>query len=337
MNDTAWSRWAAVAGIVFVVLLIVGVVLISDQPNSDASDQEIVSYLDDTGVHVRNIIGLYLWVLAGASFLGFLSHLRTTLRIPLIAVCHGVPPLSEEFFGREDRVPEWPAPAPEVNEIERQRLVDFLGDILVVCNSHQAAKEWQFKKSTVIWHGFDPSEYPSATYRRSVLTVARGVRRRPYYRGYALYNEVTRGLDCDILGDDMPNTVSVPEPAYDDTRPNEYAYKKFRNYVDLIRQYSIFFNPTLRSCMPRSRAEAMLCGLAVVTANNHDVDRFLRNGVDGFYSSEAAELRHFLEYCIKNPRAAKRVGQAGSETAARAFHYQRFLEAWQAIIHDAIG
>lgn len=80
MNDRSWTRWAAIAGIFFVVLLIGGLVLNTDFPEPSASDEEIASYLDDSGAHARTIIGQYLWVVAGVSFLGFLSHLRTTLR-----------------------------------------------------------------------------------------------------------------------------------------------------------------------------------------------------------------------------------------------------------------
>ena len=60
----------------------------------------------------------------------------------------------------------------------------------------------------------------------------------------------------------------------------EYGALWFRSYVDLVREYSVFFNPTLRSPMPRSRGEAMLSGLATVNAKNHDVERFIESCVD---------------------------------------------------------
>jgi hypothetical protein len=65
---------------VFVVFLIVGLVLIADFPDADAPDQEITDYLSDSDVHTRNIIGFYLWTVAGVAFLWFLSHLRGVLR-----------------------------------------------------------------------------------------------------------------------------------------------------------------------------------------------------------------------------------------------------------------
>ena len=80
MTDSLWTRGAPIGGILFVVLLVVGVVLIGDHPDPDASDQEIADYLADGDKHTLNIIGLYFWALAGVSLLWFLSHLRGVLR-----------------------------------------------------------------------------------------------------------------------------------------------------------------------------------------------------------------------------------------------------------------
>jgi hypothetical protein len=73
-------RWAALSGIVFVVLMLTGAALVIDVPAADASAQDIASYLTDSGNHTRNIIGAYLWVLGGLAFLGFVAGLRAVLR-----------------------------------------------------------------------------------------------------------------------------------------------------------------------------------------------------------------------------------------------------------------
>jgi hypothetical protein len=74
------QRWAALSGIVFVALMLVGATFVLDVPKGDASAQEIASYLTDSGNHTRNIIGAYLWVLGGLAFLGFVTGLRSVLR-----------------------------------------------------------------------------------------------------------------------------------------------------------------------------------------------------------------------------------------------------------------
>jgi len=78
--SNAIERWAPLGGIIFVVLLVIGTGLLGDHPDPDAPEQEITDYLADSGNHTRNIIGAYLWVLAGIGFVWFLTHLRGVLR-----------------------------------------------------------------------------------------------------------------------------------------------------------------------------------------------------------------------------------------------------------------
>lgn len=245
-----------------------------------------------------------------------------------IAVCHGTP----QFRGQYDidyREPD----LLQTIEPERKRLVDYLGDIMVVCNSHQAQREWQFRRSTVIWHGFDPREFPPATYERGVLSpLGPLVLSRPHYRGYFLYRQVFDGL-YDVL---RPETLHVPDP-HPSYVANAHAYAKFRRYVDEIRRYSVYFNPTQRSPMPRARGEPMMCGVVTVSARNHDVDLFIENGVDGFHAVEADELRDQLLFLQRHPDAVRRIGQAGRRKAMQVFHIDRYLAEWRALIAAECG
>ena len=73
-------RWAALSGIVFVVLMLVGAAFVERCAEGRRVRSEIASYLTDSGNHTRNIIGAYLWVLGGLAFLGFVTGLRSVLR-----------------------------------------------------------------------------------------------------------------------------------------------------------------------------------------------------------------------------------------------------------------
>ncbi|MBK7865292.1 MAG: glycosyltransferase [Archangiaceae bacterium] len=260
-------------------------------------------------------------------------ELRQSLRIPTIALCHGSVPFHGAFDHRHER----PDLVVATNEPERKRIVDFVGDIPVVCNSHQAQAEWQFRDSRVIWHGFDPAEYPLTTARGGALTACPGIARRPHYCGYYLFKAATEGVECAVLGDGVQGAIKVPAPPVAVGSGNDYGYHRFRNYVDVLREYSVFFNPTLLSPMPRSRAEAMLCGLAMVTTPNHDADRFIRDGVNGFVSGDAGEIRERMKYLLANPEAARKLGAAGRETAIREFHIDRYLGQWRELISKVVG
>jgi hypothetical protein len=93
---SSWlERWAPVAGIVFVVLMVVGSMLIDDVPAPDAPTREITGYLADSANHTRNIVGAYLWVIGSLTFLWFLVRLRNDIR----RAEGGTSPLSTLAFG----------------------------------------------------------------------------------------------------------------------------------------------------------------------------------------------------------------------------------------------
>lgn len=260
----------------------------------------------------------------GASFKWFMENIKS---IPKIAICHGTPQFKNQYtsiFMENSDI--------QVLTKERQDMIDYMGNTLVICNSHQARKEWKFSNSKTIWHGFDPTEFYPCTYSKGILTLGNAMKERPHYRGYFLYNSIING----IPEKDTPSALSVQKPTQYIPNTNEYAYAKFRNYVDAIRQFSIYLNPTLRSPMPRSRGEAMMCGLVIVSADNHDVSNFIQNRINGFYSNEPGELRDYLLYLLKNPEITEKVGRAGRDTAIDIFNHDRYLEAWRTAISEIL-
>lgn len=252
----------------------------------------------------------------GAAFRYFVEHVN----LPKVAICHGTP----QFHGQYNPCYDKPDLL-TVIEPARVALVDYVKHIEVVCNSYQAQREWGFRKSRVIWHGFDPSEFLPATYSKGILSpMGPLVKSRPHYRGLYLYQQV---FSPEFPKDFLPESLSVPDPdiGYKD---NLFAIAKYKNYVDQIRQYSVYFNPTLRSPMPRARCEPMMCGVVTVSANNHDVDMFIKNGVNGFYSNDADELREQLIYLMRHPEATRKMGNEAKNTAFSVFNHDRYLADW---------
>src|SRR5438132_4578415 len=80
-SSAGLARWAALGGILYVVLFIVGTILMfSGEPDSDASPAKVIAYYQDSGHRDRISIG---WIVAGLGiffFLWFLSSLRRTVR-----------------------------------------------------------------------------------------------------------------------------------------------------------------------------------------------------------------------------------------------------------------
>jgi len=260
----------------------------------------------------------------GATFRWFVENVD----LPKVAICHGTP----QFHGQY--TPGYDEPdLMQVIESARQRLVKYVTDIEVVCNSHQAQREWGFHRSRVIWHGFDPTEFPPSTYERGILSpLGPLVSSRPHYRGFYLYQQV---FNSDFPSELLPSRLTVPNPDIDYTE-NIFALGKYKNYIDQLRKYSVYFNPTLRSPMPRARAEPMMCGVVTVNANNHDVDMFIKNGVNGFYSSDAEELREQLLFLMRHSDVVRKIGAEARRTALDVFNHDRYLSEWTALLRSIV-
>jgi GT2 family glycosyltransferase len=237
--------------------------------------------------------------------------------IPKVAICHGTP----QFEGQYGLLRS-PLASFAVYESERRQLVEALRDVPVVCNSWQALDEWGFEDARVIWHGFDPQEFAPGTYERAVLTHGADPN-RPHYRGESVYNEVLARLEGVRI-----DTARHPGAPILRRTTNAYAVRNFRSYVDHIRKYTAYLNTTLRSPMPRSRGEAMMCGVIPVCLRNHDVEHFIRHGVNGFVGDSAPELASYIEHLLAHPADARRIGESARRTAMDVFNNDRFLAEW---------
>jgi hypothetical protein len=74
------TRLAGICAALFVILMVVGLTLATDSPDTDAPDQEWLDYVRDDGNLIRNIIGAYLMVIAAVLFLVFLAAMYRRLR-----------------------------------------------------------------------------------------------------------------------------------------------------------------------------------------------------------------------------------------------------------------
>jgi hypothetical protein len=78
VNDTKWEQYGALAGLVFVVLVVVGALIPGAPPSPDDSVREIGDYYTDHTGAIK--AGAFLTGLAAVAFLWFLGSLWSTLR-----------------------------------------------------------------------------------------------------------------------------------------------------------------------------------------------------------------------------------------------------------------
>ena len=250
--------------------------------------------------------------------------------LPKAAICHGTP----QFVGQYNADYNG-ADLGQVIEPNRKELVELLAGARVVCNSHQAREEWGFHDSRVIWHGFAPSEFPLGEREEDVLVMQyNAMKNRPHYNGLFAYEAIAA-----LLGDQVRlSCLSTPDPARDTgLNAAEWARAKYHNYVREIGRYRTYLNTSSRSPMPRSRGEAMMAGLVSVSLRNHDVDLFIKNGVNGFYGDSPEELAEQLLWIKRNPVAAAKMGMESRRTAMDIFNQDRYLSEWSRMLRSMAG
>lgn len=272
--------------------------------------------------HLTNGVIPSVW---GAPFRYFLNQFQN---LPKVAVCHGTP----QFEGQYGLDPNRKL-AFDLYEDERHRLVRALSDAgaKVVCNSHQAASEWGFAHSRVIWQGFDPQQFPKGDLSRQVLALEPD-RHRPHYRGAWEHEQVQQLLESSIRIETARHLGAAIERRGD----NAFAVRQFRSYVDRIGRFSVYLNTTLRSPMPRSRGEAMMTGVIPVCLRNHDVDMFIENGVDGFYAETPELLANFINDLFRDTGRIEAMSKAARAKAMDVFNHDQYLLAWTKLLEEAI-
>ncbi len=250
-----------------------------------------------------------------------------TQDLPKVAICHG----TAQFEGQYGLDPERKTSF-HLYEDERRKLVSALSDAHVVCNSHEALAEWRFRNARVIWHGFDPQEFPFGVHDGGVLATDADFY-RPHYRGAWEHLRVE-----ELIGPGIPiGTARHAGAPIEMLGTNAFATRNFRAYVDRIGRFKAYLNTTLRSPMPRSRGEAMMTGVIPVCLRNHDVDRFIEQGVDGFYADTPEELAQFLTELFRDEDLRARMALAARRKAIDLFNHDRYLLAWTELLDELVS
>jgi len=249
--------------------------------------------------------------------------------IPTVAICHGTPQFSGQYdinFNGET--------LGRIDEQSREEVVRLFEGVTVICNSHQAKDEWKFGNSRVIWHGFSASDFPFGQGSGNVLAMEeRKLRQRPHYNGWFEYEGVVKQLTKDLL----PTTLEMG--ALDEqfrTDPIVGSEKRFFRYARELGKHDIYLNTTLRSPMPRMRGEAMMAGCIPISLNNHDVNMFIENGKNGFFSNSVEELADGIKFIMSNDVAREKMRGMARNVALSKFSLDRYLREWSQVIDEVL-
>ena len=198
----------------------------------------------------------------------------------------------------------------------REQLKDLVGPLPVVCNSKAALSSWDIPNARYIRHGMSVDEWSPSDYSiHNILVVQAFQTRHKSVRN-------TRGVK--LAEERVPITWVG----------RDIHFQSFEHYRYFLSRSSIFFNPSFSSANPRSRTEAMLSGLAVVTTNSNGEDEYIENGVNGYCSNDMEELIQYLEQLYADPKLVRSIGSKGRETAQSLFHLDQFQAQWDELLHE---
>jgi hypothetical protein len=80
MQQPRRDKWTPVAGVLAAVTFVVGLIFVSDSPDSGDTDAQVLAWYADHGHRVGIIVGAFLLAFCGLFFLWFASGLRQRLR-----------------------------------------------------------------------------------------------------------------------------------------------------------------------------------------------------------------------------------------------------------------
>lgn len=80
MQQARRDLWTPIAGVLAAVTFVVGLILVSNSPDNNDTDAQVVAWYTDHGHRLSVLIGVYFLAFCGLFFLWFASGLRERLR-----------------------------------------------------------------------------------------------------------------------------------------------------------------------------------------------------------------------------------------------------------------
>jgi glycosyltransferase involved in cell wall biosynthesis len=201
----------------------------------------------------------------------------------------------------------------------------------LVWNSYKVMNEFKSnfpgKRHYYIPHGFDPSEFKWLDLERNnrVISVNNVFKERGWWLGLDEWQKASNetGL-CDLIGhgnDDMKEAIGC---------------FSLDSLVEKYNQYSIYLNTTLRSAMPRARAEALMCGTPIVTTKNYDIGMYLQDKKHCLYAENKDDMIKAINMILESEDLFNELSRNGREVAIEHFHINDYIAKWNHVFKEAL-
>lgn len=105
---------------------------------------------------------------------------------------------------------------------------------------------------------------------------------------------------------------------------------------EMMKAYRFYFNPIRYTSLPLSVLEAMEIGLPVVALATTELVTVIKDGENGFISTNVGTLVRRMRTLLADPEEARRIGEAGRHTVRERFGVERFAADWEAAFEEAV-
>lgn len=174
----------------------------------------------------------------------------------------------------------------------------------------------------MIVHGIDISDFPDHTGEvASALRVCNGLSRAK--EGLRDLLAICDGFPLRVVGDNDQGVKSESASSFDELK-------------DIYRSARLFVNTTVEGledgytlCM----LEAMAAGTPVLSTWNTSSP--IRNGVNGYITSDVGALRSRLRELLDSSEEAARMGGEARRTVESQFSMDRFVAQWRDVLKEA--
>jgi len=184
----------------------------------------------------------------------------------------------------------------------------------------------------------DPDDYKDWTGEtRQVITFAQSMKQRDVACNFTLFELVTRPFPRKLYG---PGNEGSCSGAMDRVSHEEQK--------EILRKSRCYFaTGTHPASYTLNFMEAWMTGIPVIAIgprhgnakyfpghNLYEVDKLIKNGVNGFVSDTPVELQQYIRILLDNPDLAKRIGDAGRQEAIRHFGKSMITASWKEFLGE---
>lgn len=200
----------------------------------------------------------------------------------------------------------------------------------VVWNSKTVMDKWspsfKRKKHYHIAHGFDPKEFSEMHLSRNkkLVSMYNVFKPRANFLGYDFWRFVSDRYVTDIWGHGNQDISTDIKNA-----------DSFEQLISLYNSYGMYLNTTQHSAMPRSRAEAMMCGMPLATTDNYDISSYLLKKDLCILTNDRQLMLEQIKNRMQDSVWLSEASKYSREVAVEHFHIRDYIKKWNQVFDDA--